>query len=210
MGDLDFDSNEIIYYFDGYIYRYARNTNQFLGQYLVTGLPVTVTDLNANSVVYTGCPGHEIGLYDFTNQRLLFVNKATGAYSGESQLPASAPQRSSFGMSYANNLFWLFESGSWSSYQVVDLNAGLAEKTLALDAVLSPNPVTDNLHISVADASLSLHAELLTLQGQRLHLAPIGPSGETDLDLSALPAGIYLVKFVSDEGIATRKVVKSN
>jgi hypothetical protein len=210
IGDLDYDDNEIIYYDNGFIHRYSRNTNQFLGQYLVTDLPVALGDINSNSVVYTGCPGHEIGLYDFTNRRVLFVDKSTGKYSGASQLPGSAPQRNSFGMSYANNLFWLFNSGTWFSYQVVDLNASIANKTLDIDISLYPNPVADRLHIVVETAELPIQAELSTLQGQRLQLMPVGPSGEADLDMSALPSGIYVVKFISEKGIAARKVVKGN
>lgn len=210
IGALDYDSNEIIYFDQGYIHRYSRNTNQFLGQYLIGDLPVPLTDINNNSVVYTGCTGYEIGLYDYVNRRVLFVNKTTGKYSGASQLPGSAPQRSSFGMSYANNLFWLFDAGNWYSYQIVDLHAGASPLPLPYEISLSPNPVSDVLHIRIDSPKEGIQAGLMTLQGQRIHFAPLGSSGETVIDMSGLPAGIYLVSLTSDEGIATRKIVKAN
>jgi hypothetical protein len=210
IGALDYDSNEIIYFDQGYIHRYNRNTNQFLGQYLIGNLPVELTDINNNSVVYTGCAGHEIGLYDYVNRRVLFVDKTTGKYSGASQLPGSAPQRSSFGMSYANDLFWLFDAGNWYSYQVVDLNAGVADLPLPYEIRLSPNPVSNILHIRVDSPREAIQAVLMTLQGQLIHSTQVGASGETDIDMSGLPAGIYLVSLMSDEGITTRKIVKAH
>lgn len=210
IGALDYDNNEIIYFDQGYIHRYSRNTNQFLGQYLIGDLPLPLTDINNNSVVYTGCAGYEIGIYDYVNRRVLFVNKATGKYSDASQLPGSAPQRSSFGMSYANDLFWLFDAGNWYSYQVVDLSAGASTLPLPYEISLSPNPVSDILHIRVDSPRGAIQADLTTLQGQRINSTPIGASGETDIDMSGLPAGIYLVSLVSDEGITTRKIVKGH
>lgn len=210
IGALDYDSNEIIYFDQGYIHRYNRNTNQFLGQYLIGNLPVELTDINNNSVVYTGCAGFEIGLYDYVNRRVLFVNKTTGKYSGASQLPGSAPQRSSFGVSYANDLFWLFDAGNWYSYQVVDLHAGVSALPLPYDISLSPNPVSENLRIRVDSPREAIQAGLMNLQGQLIHSTQIGASGETDIDMSGLPAGIYLVSLMSDEGITTRKIVKAH
>jgi len=140
VGDLDTDLNEIIYYHGGYIHRYDRRTNEFLGQYLVTGLPVALSSINSNTVVYTGCKGNEIGIYDFENQRLLLINKQTRAYSSYSQLPASAPKRSSFGMTYANGLFWLYDNGQWIGYKVVEtcpINTELATDLTSLTSMES-------------------------------------------------------------------------
>lgn len=119
VGDLDYDANEIIYYSDGFIHRYSRADNGFLGNYQIIGLPVGTSDINSNSVVYTGETGAEIGVYDHVNQRLLLIDKSDGTYVGASQLPGSATQRTSFGMSYANDLLWLYDNGTWTSYQVV-------------------------------------------------------------------------------------------
>jgi gliding motility-associated-like protein len=124
-GDLDYDANEIIYYDGGSIYRYDRATNAFLGNYAITGLPVAPGNLNSYGVVYTGCPGYEIGVLDYILKKFYFVNKATGAYSGESQFPAAAITNSSFRFSYANDLAWLYDVGSrtWFSYQVLSGSA---------------------------------------------------------------------------------------
>src|SRR6185295_11468491 len=58
-GDYDYDADEIIYYFNGSIYRYDRSTDAFVGSYALTGVPVPLYDLNATSVIYTGCCGNE-------------------------------------------------------------------------------------------------------------------------------------------------------
>ncbi|MEM7549325.1 MAG: hypothetical protein AAF363_06620 [Bacteroidota bacterium] len=152
VGTLNFDDNEIIYYDNGFIHRYSRVDNGFLGQFAITGLPVEFTDLNSNSVVYTGCEGKEIGLYDFVNRVVFFIDKVTGEFSGSSQLPESAPQRSSFGMSYANDLFWLFDGGIWSSFEVLNeviITSSRDELNASIN--LYPNPVQEFLQIDVTN-----------------------------------------------------------
>ncbi len=209
VGDLDYNSNEIIYYNDGFIYRYSRVDNGLLGSFLILNLPVAKSALNSNSVVYTGCPQHEIGVYDYGNQRLLFIDKANGQYNGFCQLPATAPQRSSFGMSYANNLLWLFDNNLWTGYQVANLNTAI-DPTLADQLRVSPNPVRDILHISADAALLPGSVTLMNLQGQELISQSFNQVNSLDIDVATLPAGAYLVRVVSGESIAMKKVLKLN
>jgi len=117
----NYNQNEIFYYFSGQIYRYSRATGAFLSSHSVTGLPTGL--LTNNTVVYTGCSGNEIGLYDRTNKRVLFINNSTFAFSGSSQLPSTASTPFSYGISYNNDRFWLSTGSIWNAYDV--LNFGL-------------------------------------------------------------------------------------
>ncbi len=136
-GDYDYDANEILYYSNGSIYRYDRNTDVLLGSYLLTGMPVTLSDINSTTVIYTGCCGNEIGLMDYVHKGILLFNKVTGAYSGLSKLPASAPTNTSFNFSYANNLVWLYDitAQKWTSYSILT-GAGATAINLGNDTTL--------------------------------------------------------------------------
>jgi hypothetical protein len=142
VGTLDTEADEVIYYHDGAVHRYAHATNILLGRLPIAGLPVAFSDMNDNSIAYTGNPGYEYGLYDHVERRLLFINKATGAYAGYCQLPATAPRRTSFGVSYANGYFWLFDApsnpGTWRSYRVFATDPVMAEEP---EEPVLPEPV---------------------------------------------------------------------
>lgn len=121
-GDLDWQAYEILYYFNGTIYRYSRTTNALLGSYPITGTPVAISNLNSTTLMYTGCPGKEIALLDYVNKRVYVYNKANGAYAGMSQLPVSAVTTTSFRTSWANCYVWLFNVAdfTWYSYKIFD------------------------------------------------------------------------------------------
>jgi hypothetical protein len=110
--------NELIYAYGTTIYRYSRATGAFIGTSAITGLPSSYA-LTNYTVMYTGCPGKEIALYDRTNRRVLFVNKTTYAYVGASQLPSNAPTPYSFNIAYANDRFWIANGTIWNSYDIL-------------------------------------------------------------------------------------------
>lgn len=121
-GDLDPSAYEILYYFNGSVYRYSRNTNAFLGSYALTGTPTALSNLNWTTLMYTGCPGKEIALLDYVNKVVYVYDKSTGAYAGSSALPASAITTNSFRTSWANCKVWLFNLNNytWYSYRIFD------------------------------------------------------------------------------------------
>ncbi|MBK7761893.1 MAG: gliding motility-associated C-terminal domain-containing protein [Bacteroidetes bacterium] len=121
-GDLDWQAYEVLYYFNGFIHRYSRTTNAFLGSYPITGTPVALSNLNSTTLMYTGCAGKEIALLDYVNKRVYVYNKANGAYAGMSQLPATAVTTTSFRTSWSNCFVWLFNQPNftWYSYQIFD------------------------------------------------------------------------------------------
>lgn len=135
VGAGDITNNRIIYYSLGSIYKYNRATGAFVSSVLITGLPVLITNLNSYSIIYTGIPGSEVGLYDFVLKRVYFINYNTGAYVSTCNLPVGAPNPGSYGVSFANNRIFLFDAGStaWIGYQIVNTNC--TATTLNFDGV---------------------------------------------------------------------------
>jgi len=195
IGDLDTDANEIIYYYLGSIHRYSAPTNELLGSYAVTGLPVPQASLNSNTVMYIGCQGNEIGLYDHVNRRILYVNKATGAYSGYTQLPANAPQRQSFGLSYANGIAWLFELGAWRGYDL-GITLSVTEALSSSEMRMWPNPATDNVQLEWSAVRGRLELVVADMSGREVMREPFdGTAGIQGIDVSPLAPGSYCVQL---------------
>ncbi|MDX1910294.1 MAG: choice-of-anchor Q domain-containing protein, partial [Saprospiraceae bacterium] len=73
--------------------------------------------------------------------------------------------------------------------------------------VLSPNPASDNLVITISPA-LQGRALLMDLRGVLIKEAPL-QEGSALLDVTALPNGMYLVELLNEKGrvVATGKVV---
>ncbi|MEO8068714.1 MAG: T9SS type A sorting domain-containing protein [Flavobacteriales bacterium] len=193
---FDPDANEIVYYYSNAIYRYTRATNALLGTVPITGLPLG--SLNWTSVAFIGCAGHEIGIYDYTNRRVLFINKSTGAYVGSCQLPASAPQRDAFGMSYSNGIFWLYDISSvpyiWRGYYVVDSNVGIAE-TAAMTIDLFPNPAGEMVNVAITGAVAYTVYDML---GRTVRSGPVlGGASSFPLDVRDLVGGTYAIEAAS-------------
>lgn len=120
-GDYDPVDDEILYYNAGTLYRHARSTNTIIGSVTVTGLPVATTNLNWNTVAYTGIPGAEAGLYDYVNKAFYFINKNTGAYVSTCQLPGTAPAADYLKMGFENEYLWLYDGvNQWQGYKVLE------------------------------------------------------------------------------------------
>ncbi|SDM18144.1 Por secretion system C-terminal sorting domain-containing protein [Catalinimonas alkaloidigena] len=117
----DWMADEIIHYYEGNIYRYKRATHEPVGTVSVTGLPVPTEDVHNAFIAYTGLPGYEIGLYNEQEKVLYYVNKATGAYAGSSQLPVNTPSVSLFNLGFANGRLWVFDDATlrWNGYKVM-------------------------------------------------------------------------------------------
>jgi hypothetical protein len=63
-----------------------------------------------------------------------------------------------------------------------------------------PNPVHDVLHI---EAAALLRAELYDTYGRR-----VASTSGSDVDLSGLPSGIYILRAVSDSGVFESRIIK--
>lgn len=121
IGCYDPVNNEVLFYFGGSVKRYNRNTALEVSSTTLTG--IALTNINSNSLIYTGVTGYEIGLLDYVAKKILLFNGSTGVFTGSSQLPATAVTASSFRFSYANDLVWLLNAtdSKWYSYIIWDL-----------------------------------------------------------------------------------------
>lgn len=94
----------------------SRATGALVQTLLLTGTPVA--NINTESIIWTGQAGYEIGLLDYVTKRVLLFSRASGAFTGQSQLPASAATHSQFRFCYTNNRVWLFTATTrkWNAY----------------------------------------------------------------------------------------------
>lgn len=119
VGAYDWNTNTVLFYLSGSMYVYSRTTALLLATIPLTG--TSLASVTAHTVMYTGQVGYEVCLYDYTNKRMLFFNRSSGAFSAMSQLPASATvSGTQFNVAYTNNRFWTFSSTTrkWNAYCV--------------------------------------------------------------------------------------------
>jgi serine protease len=83
---------------------------------------------------------------------------------------------------------------------VLSVTVGRTPPQPELHLHASPNPVQDRLQIRLPDAN-SYHLSLLDLQGRTLHTW-LGTGPSTELDMSAFPAGCYLLRVQDPHGNA--------
>jgi|GEM_PF-3759268 len=185
-------NNEIIYYSAGTIKRVNRATNATITSGVVTGLPVAAGLLNPNVVLYTGCASKEYALYNPTSKALYFVARATLAYVGTSQLPATAPSgNNTFGLAYTNNQLYVYNYTTriWNNYTVFSSTPTATADPANVAApklTLLPNPAREQVRVVGATGPL----RLLDTTGRIVR----EQSGTDVLSLTGLPAGIYLVR----------------
>lgn len=76
-------------------------------------------DYNNTSVIYTGFPGSEIGVLNFSKKQVELYNEKTGLLVKILVLPDDAVAEQSFNFAYANGIFWLFnmEERQWTGYK---------------------------------------------------------------------------------------------
>lgn len=115
-GVYDRVTNRVVFFTTNTAYFYNRTTGL-----LVQTLPLTgavLTNTTAYTLGWTGQAGYEILLIDRVAKQVLLFNAATGAFTGMSQLPATAVTSTQFNFSYTNNRLWLFSSAlrKWNAY----------------------------------------------------------------------------------------------
>ena len=190
VGAYDPVNNEIIYYSAGTIKRVSRATNATISSMAITGLPATTATINSNVVLYTGCAGKEYALYNSTTKAVYFISRATNAYVGTSQLPATAAANASFGVAYTRDQLYLFNYTTrvWNGYTVLAATptATLAPGATAPKLLLSPNPAREQVQVTGASGPV----RLLDMTGRIVREQP----ANSPLLVKDLAAGIYLVQ----------------
>jgi hypothetical protein len=113
--------NMLVCYDNGTIYKYNKTSGSLIGSVSITGLPVSVSNINSYGVAYTGMPGSEVAIYDYVNRSVYFINYSSGAYVSTCTLPSTAPAPNSFRTGFANSRFFLYESSlnQWYGYPIL-------------------------------------------------------------------------------------------
>ena len=72
-----------------------------------------------------------------------------------------------------------------------------------------PNPVTGRLTISISDNTSLVETELFSLTGQKINIKDAQSDGKNHiLDLSKIPAGVYILQLSAGNKIITEKITK--
>jgi hypothetical protein len=116
-GQYDPVNNQVLYYNGALaIAKYSRATGMLITTVAITGLPAGYGSISPFGF-YTGIPGMEYAIFDYTNRRAYYVNYNTGAYVSTVQFPATAGAPSNYAISYANGLFFIHDGVNWVGFR---------------------------------------------------------------------------------------------
>ncbi|MBK8143748.1 MAG: hypothetical protein IPK62_01490 [Bacteroidetes bacterium] len=128
QGGYDAVNNEVVFYNAGQIERRNRTTGAVVASGAITGLPAG--NINTYWCAYSGVPGAEIMIYDYTNRAVRCINRLTFAYTSSVQLAVTAPQPATWSVGYDyNGKLWLHNGAVWVHYPIITLGGGGAPIT---------------------------------------------------------------------------------
>jgi hypothetical protein len=84
---------------------------------------------------------------------------------------------------------------------------GVNDNTLSSQVSVSPNPAVNTVTISNRSNINLSTVQIYNIEGKLLQTVSVDGSSTT-LDISSLASGIYMVKISSEQGIATKKLIK--
>lgn len=85
--------------------------------------------------------------------------------------------------------------------------AGLDDLGRQLGIEVYPNPSSGKIFIRHSKVLESLHVKLLNVNGTLVRAWESGQDETTELDLSGLSKGVYMLNFTTDKGSETRKII---
>lgn len=88
------------------------------------------------------------------------------------------------------------------------VSLGVNENSFDASISLSPNPVRDMLSISVATGTTINSYEIFDLNGKVVKAINNSTSSISEINVSELSVGNYILKLQSDKGIASKKFIK--
>jgi len=196
----------IVYYYSlGDVYKYKRTATGSTISIGITGVS-SFTSISSKTIIYTGCTNNELGIYDFITKQLHLINELTGAITNTVDFPVSSPSPSGlWGISYANNIFWLYESSNnkWVGFNLFENNVAIDEDHKEINLTVYPNPTQDKVTFSITEQISSI--ELYNLTGQKVAQF----QNTNTINISNLPNGIYTAKVIVGNSKPTmHKLVK--
>jgi hypothetical protein len=121
-GNIDKKGEQILYYYNGSIVSYDRETGKSNGAKIYLEMPTVLDNINTTTFIYTGKKKMEIGLLNFEHKEVYLFNLKTGEHSATVKLPADAVTNGVFRFAFANGHIFLYDgdSRSWTGYQLFD------------------------------------------------------------------------------------------
>jgi len=116
-----------------------------------------------------------------------------GGFAPNTQYTVTIPANTLIGQPEA--ITWSFTTGAATSIEIPTPTATLV--------TFYPNPVEDILHIETTETVRQI--EIFNLQGA---LVMTVEGNTTAIDVSNLPAGTFMIRFITETGVSTQRFVK--
>ena len=119
--------------------------------------------------------------------------------------------RSNPGMSPQQGRAYLDTILNYASVRIatsLSLGIGLDEHSLAGKVELFPNPVNEVLRISLNEELNLQSVDVMDLTGRMIRNIPL-QEGQTEVELSDLTTGAYIIRLEAEEGTLTKKILKN-
>lgn len=95
--------------------------------------------------------------------------------------------------------------GTFSYYQNTDPTIGIEEQ--AVEVSIYPSPFTSQVTVDLENSTEG-SITVLDVTGKRMHQSEFKGVDQVELNLSGLPAGMYLMQILTPEGVATKRITK--
>ena len=189
----------IYYYNSGTLYGESRSSLVDMTPLPLTGL-TSFTSIHDPTLIYTGCAGNEIGLYDMSAQKIYLFNKSTGALATTINMPVGTIFTSYLGgnFAFANNIVWLYNLGinKWVGFDIFQPAVGIGEIAMSQVSIY-PNPTSSTLKIEVKEQT---QITIVNALGEVVKTETI--KGLSTIDVTELSTGVYFIQ--SNTGIKTK------
>ncbi len=152
-----------------------------------------------------------IGIVVFTNYRATYAQQAVITSGGD-----ASGNGGTIAFTVGQIVYWANTEPNGSIIQGVQqpyeiFSVGISESALSISLDVFPNPTSNNLHLNVQDFTNSdLAYQLLNMQGNLLEQEEIA-RGQTQINMSGLPAATYLLNVIQENQIIQSfKIIKNN
>ena len=98
--------------------------------------------------------------------------------------------------------------GGQGNHSVDIINSDLSSDLVHFSNInIYPNPTSGHFAVSLIEFDASTRVQVLDFSG-RVVLENLATESIMNLDISNQPSGVYIVKILSEDGVATRKIIK--
>ncbi|MGK0363384.1 MAG: hypothetical protein ACI85O_000429 [Saprospiraceae bacterium] len=181
-------------------------TESFLGnEQSVLWLEKDLYELGRNDVVVSRKSGSEItgGGGIFTTSFIIVVDIIVGR--AENEIPFTVQLENIMAIDGEGNPKAINAAADATFIIVDNTTSATNDPVLAAKTTISPNPAQTQIQISTADLNTE-EIEIFDTFGQ-LVLRQKAQFGQTTLDISTLPTGMYMVYVQTKEGVVVKKLV---